>query len=197
MFEKYTEKARRVIFFARYEANEHRSEAIEPHHLLLGLVREDKQLFTRFSILTTLSLDSLVYRIRETAGPRAKVSASVDMPLSSEAKCVLSYAADESNRLNHADIGTEHLLLGLLRAEQSTAAQLLSEYGLSFNIVRNALSGATGTTKPSKPDYVEEMRGLAAEAFELAAAIAEKAERIEEICEQLTKDSADQKGDGG
>jgi len=196
VFEKYTEKARRVIFFARYEANEHRSEAIEPHHLLLGLVREDKQLFTRFSILTTLSLDSLVYRIRETAGPRAKVSASVDMPLSSEAKRVLSYAADESDRLNHAYIGTEHLLLGLLRAEQTTAAELLSEYGISFNIVRNALSEATGTTKPSKTDCVEEMRRLAAEARELSAAIVKKAERIEAICDQLTENSSDQKGDG-
>ncbi len=195
MFERYTEKARRVIFFARYEASELGSEAIEPHHLLLGLIREDKQLFTRFSNLT--SLDTLVRRIRETAGQGTTLSASVDMPLSREAKRVLSYAADESEKLNHGYIGTEHLLLGLLRAEETTAAELLSEYGLSFNIVRNALSGATGTTKPSKPDYVEEMRGLAAEAFELAAAIAEKAERIEEICEQLTKDSADQKGDGG
>jgi len=195
VFEKYTEKARRLIFFARYEASELRSQAIEPNHLLLGLVREDKQLFTRFN-LTTLSLDTLVRRIRETAGQGAKLSASVDIPLSSEAKRVLSYAADESNKLNHSYIGTEHLLLGLLRAEETTAAELLSEYGLSFNIVRNALSGATGTTKPSKPDYVEEMRGLAAEARELSAALVKKAERIEAICDQLTENSSDQKGDG-
>ena len=196
MFEKYTEKARRVIFFARYEASELRSEAIEPHHLLLGLIREDKQLFTRFNNLT--SLDTLVRRIRETAGPGAKLSASVDIPLSGEAKRVMSYAADESKKLNHGYIGTEHLLLGLLRAEQTTATQLLNECGVDFDMVSQALSEkSTGTTQPGKPECVEEMRRLAAEARELSAAIVKKAERIEAICDQLTENSSDQKEDGG
>jgi ATP-dependent Clp protease ATP-binding subunit ClpC len=56
MFERYTEKARRVIFFSRYEASELGGRAIEPHHILLGLLREDKQLFIRFTNLTPLSL---------------------------------------------------------------------------------------------------------------------------------------------
>ena len=111
MFERYTEKARRVIFFARHEASELGGHAIEPHHILLGLIREDQPLITRFCKLTPLPLHALRDRIRANTGPVEKLPASVDMPLSGQTKHVLSYAADESQQLNHRYLGTEHLLL--------------------------------------------------------------------------------------
>jgi ATP-dependent Clp protease ATP-binding subunit ClpC len=193
MFERYTDKARRVIFFSRYEAGERGGRAIEPRHILLGLLREDKQLFTRFTNLTPLSLEALKRRIRECTGPgpAEKVSASVDMPLSVEAKRVLSYAADESDRLFQRHIGTEHLLLGLLRVEQTNAGGILQEQGLQLDTVRDALRGGTSV----EAGGVNEMRILAAEARDLAAAIAKKAERIEAICDQLSDGSHDQDGD--
>jgi ATP-dependent Clp protease ATP-binding subunit ClpC len=78
MFERYTEKARRVIFFARYEASQFGSQAIETEHLLLGLLREDKALAHRFLPAKTED----IYRTIETATiKREKVSTSVDLPL--------------------------------------------------------------------------------------------------------------------
>jgi ATP-dependent Clp protease ATP-binding subunit ClpC len=186
MFERYTEKARRVIFFARYEASELRSSAIEADHILLGVIREDKPLITRFSKVIPSPFDSIQERIRATTGTGEKLSASVDLPLSIEAKRVLSYAADESDRLNHTHIGTEHLLLGLLRTEHTVAAQVLADLGIDLEVVRQELRDIkTGTTGISSVAPVEEMRRLAADARSLAKAILRKAERIEEICEQL------------
>ncbi len=196
MFERYTEKARRVIFFARQEASELGGPAIEPHHILLALIREDQPLITRFCKLT-LPLLGLRARIRASTGPVKKLPASVDMPLSSQTKHVLSYAADESQQLNHRYLSTEHLLLGLLREEQTTAAEILIEHGVYLNIVRDELRGGTiGSADMGKAGCVEEMRGLAAEARDLATAILRKAQRMEAICDELTESSPDQKGDG-
>ena len=117
MFERYTEKARRVIFFARYEASQFGSPCIETEHLLLGLLREDKALANRF-LRSSASVDSIRKQIEVHTTLREKVSTSVDLPLSHECKRVLAYGAEEAERLNHKHIGTEHLLLGLLREEK-------------------------------------------------------------------------------
>ena len=193
MFERYTEKARRVIFFARYEASELGAHAIEPTHLLLGLLREDQQLIIRFSNLTPPSLDQIRNRFRATTGEGEKLPASVDMPISDAAKHVMSYAADESKQLNDRHLGTEHLLLGLLRTEQTEAADVLIELGIDHNIVRDELRGSTMRSADiGKAGSVEEMRRLAAEARNLATAIRRKAEHIEAICHQMTETSSDQ-----
>ena len=136
MFERYTEKARRVIFFARYEASQSCSQAIEPEHILLGLLREDKQLAQRFFQTPRRALESIRREIQERAGQGDKVPVSVDLPLSSAAKHVLTFAAQESDRLGQRHIGTEHLLLGILREEKSSAAQILYERGVRLDRVR-------------------------------------------------------------
>ena len=136
MFERYTEKARRVIFFARYEASQFGSQAIETEHILLGLLREDKQLTQRFFQSPQQAVESIRKAIKERAGLGDKVPASVDLPLSSSAKHALTFAAEESDRLGHRHIGTEHLLLGILREEKSSAAQILYQRGLRLNQVR-------------------------------------------------------------
>ena len=118
MFERYTEKARRVIFFARYEASQFGSPYIETEHLLLGLLREDKALANRF-LRSHAAIESIRKQIEAHTTMREKVSTSVDLPLSHECKRVLAYGAEEAERLNHKHIGTEHLLLGLLREEKS------------------------------------------------------------------------------
>ncbi len=112
MFERYTEKARRVIFFARYEASQFGSPYIETEHLLLGLLREDKALTNNF-LRSHASVESIRKQIEGHTTIREKVSTSVDLPLSNECKRVLAYAAEEAERLSHKHIGTEHLLLGL------------------------------------------------------------------------------------
>ncbi|MGE5486723.1 MAG: ATP-dependent Clp protease ATP-binding subunit [bacterium] len=142
MFERYTEKARRVIFFARYEASQFGSPYIETEHLLLGLLREDKNLANRF-LRSAAQIDSIRKEIEGHTTVREKVSTSVDLPLSHECKRVLAYAAEEAERLNHKHIGTEHLLLGLLREEKCFAAEILHERGLRLSQVREEIARST------------------------------------------------------
>jgi len=146
MFERYTEKARRVIFFARYEASQFGSPYIETEHLLLGLLREDKALANRF-LRSHAAVESIRKQIEGHTTIREKVSTSVDLPLSHECKRVLAYGAEEAERLNHKHIGTEHLLLGLLRAVGQHAlafvaqgqiygrGNLLANGGMAFNLL--------------------------------------------------------------
>ncbi len=147
MFERYTEKARRVIFFARYEASQFGSPYIETEHLLLGLLREDKALTNRF-LRSHASVESIRKQIEGHTTIREKVSTSVDLPLSNECKRVLAYAAEEAERLSHKHIGTEHLLLGLLREEKCFAAEILHERGLKLLTIREELSRATQEKAP-------------------------------------------------
>ena len=160
MFERYTEKARRTIFFARYEASNYGSPYIETEHLLLGLLREDKALTHRF-LRPHGSVESIRKQIDENTTIREKVSTSVDLPLSNECKRVLAYAAEEAYLLLHKHIGTEHLLLGLLREEKCFAAVILQERGLQVPAIReelqrmtheNAQRGERGTPAEFSPD---------------------------------------------
>ena len=149
MFERYTEKARRVIFFARYEASQFGAPAIEPEHLLLGLMREDKTLTGRFFPRAQVSIEAIRKEIEGRTLLREKISTSVELPLAPETKRVLAYAHEESDRLQHRHIGTEHLLLGLLREERSMAAEILYERGLRLNAVRDEIARQSGADSRS------------------------------------------------
>ena len=136
MFERYTERARRVLFFARYEASQLGSISIETEHLLLGLIREGKGLTSRIFARSHLSLETIRKEIEGRTVFREKVSTSVEIPFSTETKRVLQHAAEEADRLLHNYIGTEHLLLGILREDRSVAASILSEKGMRLSTVR-------------------------------------------------------------
>ena len=169
MFERYTEKARRVIFFARYEASQFGAPAIEPEHLLLGLMREDKTLTARFLARAQTSLEAIRKEIEGRAPLREKISTSVELPLAPETKRVLAFAHEESDRLQHRHIGTEHLLLGLLREERSMAAEILYERGLRLNAVREEVSRQSGNDpraaqKKDTPHLAEFSRDLTEDA---------------------------------
>jgi len=140
MFEKFTEKARRVVFFARYEASQVGSPYIETEHLLLGLLREDKALTYRF-LRTPGTPEAIRREIEQHTIIREKIHTSVDLPLSNENKRVLAYAAEEAEQLSHQHIGTEHLLLGLLREEKCFAAKVLRDRGVHLERVREELRG--------------------------------------------------------
>src|SRR5918998_3134204 len=165
MFERNTEKARRVIFFARYEASEFGTLAIEPEHILLGLLREDQTLAVRFLTNGRASLEEIRKEIEGRTLLREKISTSVELPLAPETKRVLAYAHEESDRLQHRHIGTEHLLLGLLREERSMAAEILYERGLRLVAVREEIARQTGSDarasqKKDTPHLVEFSRDL-------------------------------------
>lgn len=136
MFERYTERARRVLFFARYEASQLGSVSIHSEHLLLGLTREGKGLTNRMFAQANVTLESIRRDIEGRVAFREKVSTSVEIPFSAETKRVLQFGADEADRLEHNYIGTEHLLLGLLREERCVAAVILNEHGMTLNSAR-------------------------------------------------------------
>jgi ATP-dependent Clp protease ATP-binding subunit ClpC len=198
MFERYTERARRVLFFARYEATQLGSTSIETEHLLLGLIREGKGLTSRIFARSHLSLESIRKEIEGRTVFRDKVSTSVDIPFSPETKRVLQYSAEEADRLLHTYIGTEHLLLGLLREEHSVASSILYEKGMRLSSVRDdivqLLNEKTTPVRPKEtPLLAEFSRDLtdAAARHQLDPLVgrAVEVERVQQVLCRRTKNN--------
>jgi ATP-dependent Clp protease ATP-binding subunit ClpC len=147
MFERFTEKARRVLFFARYYADKYGTAYIETEHLLLGLLREDtaleKTYFGQGNVEAVIRAE-----IEQHITRRERISTFVEAPLTGESRGALLLAAEESERLGHHHVGTEHVLLGLLRTEGSFAARLLQARGLTVVAVRERLAKAS---RPGEP----------------------------------------------
>jgi uncharacterized protein (TIGR03435 family) len=137
MFERYTERAQRVLLFARYEAGRAGSPAVEPEHLLLALIREGRGLSARIFERAHVSADEVRTAIESRTTRREASSISEHLPLSASTNQVLEFAAQESGRLLHNYVGTEHFLLGVFREERSLAAAILAERGLQINQVRD------------------------------------------------------------
>src|SRR5512143_3872442 len=136
MFEKYNEKARRALFFARYEASKLGSKVIESEHLLLGILREGediiKEIFARFNVKPEEVR-------REIEGDRIfveRISSTAELPLSEESKKILAYAAHEAESMLHPAVGSEHLLVGILRVDGSVAQRVLAGHGLDVYSLR-------------------------------------------------------------
>lgn len=141
MFERYTEKARRLIFFARYEASQFGSPYIETEHLLLGLLRESKESVTKLlsdstPVEAVKAIALIRSKIESNASHSKVIPTSVDLPLSNGSKRALAYAAEEAERFSHQYIGTEHLLLGLMREKDGLASQILTSVGLPLESAR-------------------------------------------------------------
>jgi hypothetical protein len=134
MFERYTEKARRVIFFSRYEASKYGSEYIETEHLLLGLLREDWTFTKR--VLPTGSAEKIRAIIDARSPRKPSLPTSVDLPLAGGSKRVLALAAKEADELGHGPIGTGHLLLALLQEKKCVAAEVLLQFGAQYDKAR-------------------------------------------------------------
>ena len=129
MFDRFTEKSRRVIFYSRDEASQSGSAYIETEHLLLGLLREDEELAERFR-QSPGGLEAVRQRIAAAMPPGAKIPTSVDMPLSRASRRVLTNAIDTADAMGQSEINVGHLALGLLSEEKCLAAEILRERGL-------------------------------------------------------------------
>jgi uncharacterized protein (TIGR03435 family) len=139
MFERFTLRARRVLFYARSEVSQLGSSAVEPEHILLGVLDEGKGLGSRILAQTGGALDDFRSDIVRHLTNRAKVPESDEIPFSASGQRALQYAAEEADRLLHNYIGPEHLLLGLLREERSVAAEVLAARGMRIEAVRAAI----------------------------------------------------------
>jgi len=136
MFERYTEKARRIIFFAHYEAAHLGSREVEATHLLLGTLRGAGDLMLELAAGEPERLAQL----KAAAGscqtqPQKKIVTSVDLPLSHQSEHILAYAAEEAERLMHKHISPEHLVLGILR-ETGPANDILVAHGITLEATR-------------------------------------------------------------
>jgi ATP-dependent Clp protease ATP-binding subunit ClpC len=188
------------LFFARYEASQLGSVSIETEHLLLGLIREGKGLTSRIFARSEVVLDSIRKEIEGRTVLREKVSTSVDIPFSSDTKRALQYAAEEADRLLHTYIGTEHLLLGILREDRSLAASILMEKGLRLNSVRDDVVSLLNEKTASAP-RTKETPLLAEFSRDLTDAAAKKlldplvgrdeeVERVQQVLCRRTKNNA-------
>jgi ATP-dependent Clp protease ATP-binding subunit ClpC len=134
--QRFTESARKVVFFSRYEASQSGSATIEPHHLLLGLIREGKPVLRRWSLDTPDALRSIRAEI-ETQFPLLPWTRRDTLPLSIAGQRVVDYAIEEAEHMGCFGIGVDHLLLGVLREESSpAAAPILHRRGLRIAEVR-------------------------------------------------------------
>jgi hypothetical protein len=181
MFERYTEKARRAIFFARYEASQFGDDMIRDTHLLLGLLRQNKAVFARVlpaegnasSTEVQGRIDDLRHRVEAAIGPAHPAgSTKTDLPLSNPAKRILAYAAEEAERMSHRHIGSEHLLLGILREIGCLGASVLESVGVELAPAREAIAEA---------DFTDEM--AAGPVGRLVATSAGATGALEFVCE--------------
>ncbi len=150
MFERYTERARRVIFFARYEASQFGHVRIETEHLLLGLAREDKSFLGRLMGVED-PCPSIRKAVEERSPAREKVSTSIDLPMSDSCKLILGYSQAEAERVHHRHIGTEHLLLGMLKLQDCVGARILDDLGVTWDKLDAQIRRGVVQTLPEVP----------------------------------------------
>ncbi len=145
----FTDRVRKVLAMAREEAIRLQHDYVGTEHILLGLIREGEGVAA--AVLTNLAADlDELHRLVEENVRRGKSSAAIgELPYTSRAKKVLEYAMAEARELNHSYVGTEHLLLGLLREEKGLAAKVLGELGIGLDEARAETLKLLGTEVPS------------------------------------------------
>ena len=178
MFERYTETARRVIFAAVYIARRVGSPTIETEHLLLGVLKEDKSLAARF-LGSPWAAETVLKRVEKIKPAREKVPGSFEVPLSSESKRVLAFAAEEADGFSSNSISTEHIFLGLLSEEECLAAKTLAEGGVELASTREELRRAPHH-KSATESFVRERGLLPADVVELQTRISSIRTRMQE-----------------
>src|SRR5438034_1018489 len=142
----FTDRVRRVLRLAREEAARLHHEYVGTEHILLGLIREGEGVAA--TVLTNLNVDleEISRRIEETVKKgTAAGSAGPDLPYTSRAKKILEFAMMEARELNHRYVGTEHLLLGVLREEKGIGAQVLTDAGVTLETARSEVLQVLGT----------------------------------------------------
>src|SRR5512146_1706637 len=145
----FTERVRKVLAMAREEAARLHHEYVGTEHILLGLIREGEGVAATVLQNLSVELDDIQQKIEETVKKgKAGQASGPDLPYTSRAKKVLELAMSEARELNHSYVGTEHLLLGLLREEKGIAAQVLTDAGVNLDAARAETLRILGTEMP-------------------------------------------------
>jgi ATP-dependent Clp protease ATP-binding subunit ClpC len=142
MFERFTERARRCIYFANRSAAQYNTQTVETEHLLLGILREDPEVIGRF--LPSKTDQDIRAEVENRLTKRnPSVSEFIDLPLSNACKRSLAYAAEQAERLHHRRINIDHLLIGVVREADGMASQILRSAGMDFVAMRQQLHTTT------------------------------------------------------
>ena len=145
----FTERVRKVLAMAREEAARLHHEYVGTEHILLGLIREGEGVAAAVLQSLNVDLDDIQQKIEDTVKKgKAAQATGPDLPYTSRAKKVLELAMSEARELNHSYVGTEHLLLGLLREEKGIAAQVLTDSGVNLDAARTETLRLLGTEMP-------------------------------------------------
>ena len=201
-FEKFSERARRVLSLAQEEAQRFNHNYIGTEHILLGLVRETEGVAAR--VLSSLEVDlSKVRSAVEFIIGRGEKPAQGEIGLTPRAKKVVELAVDEARRMNHTYIGTEHLLIGLLREGEGVAAGVLESLGVTLDKVRaethrilshSSGSGSQGSRSTSRTPTLDQLGvdlTVAARSDKLDPVIGreKEIERVVQILSRRTKNN--------
>src|SRR4028118_1972860 len=145
----FTERVRKVLAMAREEAARLHHEYVGTEHILLGLIREGEGVAAAVLQNLSVDLDEIQQKIEETVKKgKAAQATGPDLPYTSRAKKVLELAMAEARELNHSYVGTEHLLLGLVREEKGIAAQVLTDTGVNLEAARAETLRLLGNEAP-------------------------------------------------
>src|ERR671914_1726109 len=161
MYERFTDRARKVMQLANQEAQRFNHEYIGTEHILLGLVKEGSGVAA--NVLKNLDVDLRKIRLEVEkivqAGPGGDQVVLGKLPHTPRAKKVIEYSVEEARNLNHNYVGTEHLLLGLLREQEGVAAQVLMNLGLKLEDVREEVLNLLGHGMDSEEPQAQEKQG--------------------------------------
>lgn len=150
MWQRFTERARKVVFYAQEEAQKFGEGYVSTEHLLLGLVRESDSVAARVLEKLGVSLNRIRAEVEKQL-PRGDARPSQDMTLTPRAKRVIDLAYDEARNLNNNYIGTEHLLLGLIREGDGLAGRVLAKLGVELEKARREVMALQDTETQNKP----------------------------------------------
>src|SRR5437588_3505479 len=154
MYERFTDRARKVMQLANQEAQRFNHEYIGTEHILLGLVKEGSGVAA--NVLKNLDIDLRKIRLEVEKivqhGPGGEQVVMGRLPHTPRAKKVIEYSIEEARNLNHNYVGTEHLLLGLLREQEGVAAQVLMNLGLKLEDVREEVLNLLGHNMPNESE---------------------------------------------
>jgi ATP-dependent Clp protease ATP-binding subunit ClpC len=191
----FTERVRKVLAMAREEAARLHHEYVGTEHILLGLIREGEGVAATVLQNLSVELDDIQQKIEETVKKgKAGQTTGPDLPYTSRAKKVLELAMSEARELNHSYVGTEHLLLGLLREEKGIAAQVLTDAGVNLDAARAETLRILGTENPQGGSQVAGQAQGSGSAPAQSAPKGEKKSKtpaLDHFCRDLTQLAAE------
>jgi ATP-dependent Clp protease ATP-binding subunit ClpC len=199
MSEKYTEQARRVLYFARYEAHQAGAPVADTEHILLGLVLSDSPILAEVFARGRVQIDEVRQDLELRPAADAHPAPASPPPWSRDVRLMLEkFAPEEAERLSSARLGPEHLFLGLLHLEDSVAGRFLSDHRLELPMARERVLLALKRqafekrkeNRPGLDEFTQDLTALAAEgAFDPLVGREEELDRVVQILSRRHKNN--------